>query len=172
MPPDDRFTARIHQALTAYHAEERNIPAIRAASPAELQRMIHVTDGSPLAIKLVIGQLAFLPLAQVLDDLAAVRPGTHDFYRFLFRYSWERLSEPAQHLLLHMPLLDARGTTWDDLAAVSGVALNGYFRGALEELVNVSLLNAGYAQGGLLYSIHRLTEYFILSDLVGSRPAA
>lgn len=164
LSPDDAL------AFIRYHAEERNIPAIPAASPAELQRMIHVTDGSPLAIKLVIGQLAFLPLAQVLDDLAAVRPGTHDFFGFLFRYSWERLSEPAQHLLLHMPLLDARGTTWDDLAAVSGVALNGHFRGALEELVSVSLLNAGYAQGRLLYSIHRLTEYFILSDLVGPSP--
>ena len=102
----------------------------------------------------------------MLADLAAAQPDTHDFYRFIFRYSWERLSDPAQHLLIHMPLLDTRGTTWEDLAAVSGVALNGRFRGALEELVNSSLLNAGYVQGRLLYSIHRLTEYFILSDLV------
>jgi hypothetical protein len=166
LSPDDAL------AFIRYHAEERNIPAISLASPAELQRMIHVTDGSPLAIKLVIGQLAFLPLEQVLTDLAAVRPGTHDFYRFLFRYSWERLSGPAQHLLVHMPLLDARGATWDDLAVVSGVALNGDFRDALGELVNMSLLNAGYAQDRLLYSIHRLTEYFILSDLVGLRVPA
>jgi hypothetical protein len=32
--------------------------------------------------------------------------------------------------------------------------------------VTCSLLNAGYLGGRLLYSIHRLTEYFILSDLV------
>lgn len=165
LSPDDAL-AFIH-----YHARERNIPAVLAAPPADLQRIVHVTDGSPLAIKLVVSQLASLPLAQVLADLASARPDTHDFYRFIFRYSWERLSEPAQHLLVHMPLLDTRGTTWDDLAAVSGVALNGRFRGALGELVDMSLLNAGYVQGRLLYSVHRLTEYFILSDLVGPRPA-
>lgn len=158
------------RALARYHAEERNVPAALAASEDELARLVHVTDGNPLAIKLVIGQLLALPLNQVLTDLAAARPDTHDFYRFLFRYAWERLSQPARHLLLHMPLLDVRGTTWEDLAAVSGVALNGHFRRALEELFNTSLLNAGYVQGRLLYSIHRLTEYFILSDLVGPRP--
>ena len=34
------------------------------------------------------------------------------------------------------------------------------------ELVGASLMYAGYSQGQLLYSIHRLTEYFILSDLI------
>lgn len=165
LPPADAL------AFLRYHGQERRVPAVSEAPEADLLRIVAVTDGSPLAIKLVVGQLASLPLAQVLADLAAARPDTHDFYHFIFRYSWERLSEPAQHLLLHMPLLDTRGTTWEDLAAVSGVALNGRFRSALEELVNVSLLNTGYAQGRLLYSIHRLTEYFILSDLVGARPA-
>lgn len=156
-------------AFIQYHAAERNLAAVVAASPADLQRIVQVTDGSPLAIKLVVGQLAALPLAQVLADLIAARPATHDFYRFIFRYSWERLSAPAQHLLLHMPLLDTRGAAWEDLAAVSGVALNGRFRDALEESVTVSLLNAGYVRGRLVYSIHRLTEFFILSDLVGPR---
>lgn len=154
-------------AFLRHHSQERNTLALLDASEADLLRIVTVTDGNPLAIKLIVGQLHSLPLAQVLDDLAVVRPDTHDFYHFLFRYSWQRLSEPAQHLLLHMPLLDARGATWEDLAAVSGVALNGYFRNALEELVAASLLNAGCFQGRLLYSIHRLTEYFILSDLIG-----
>ena len=69
-----------------------------------------------------------------------------------------------------MPLLDPAGATWEDLAAVSGATLNGYYRSALEELVAASLLDAGCAQGRLLYSIHRLTEYFILSDLIGVEP--
>lgn len=161
LPPADAL------AFLRYHSQERNVPALLEAPESDLMRVVQVTDGNPLAIKLVVGQLQAVPLGRVLDDLAAARPDTHDFYQFLFRYSWQRLSNPAQHLLLHMPLLDARGATWEDLAAVSGVALNGYFRNALEELVGASLLNAGWAQGRLLYSIHRLTEYFILSDLVG-----
>jgi hypothetical protein len=150
-----------------YHAAERNVPALLAASDADLRHIARVTDGNPLALKLVAGQLLALPLARVLDDLADARPDTHDFYNFLFRYSWQRLSDPARHLLVHMPLLDPRGATWEDLAAVSGVALNGYFRSALEELVAASLLNAGWVQGQMLYTIHRLAEYFLLSDLVG-----
>lgn len=153
-------------ALLRFHSQERNVPALLAASEADLLRVVKVTDGSPLAIKLVAGQAHCLPLARILDDLSAVRPDTGDFYRFLFRYSWDRLSAPARHLLLHMPLLDTRGASWEDLAAVSDVALNGHFRRALEELVEVSLLNVGWVRGRVLYSIHRLTEYFILSDLV------
>ncbi len=153
-------------AFLRHHSHERNIPALLGATEDDLLRIVHVTDGNPLAIKLVAGQAQTLPLTRILDDLASVRPDAHDFYRFLFRYSWERLSAPAQHLLLHMPLLDARGASWDDLAAVSGVALDGHFRDALQELVDFSLVNVGWMQGHLLYSIHRLTENFILSDLV------
>lgn len=160
LPPADAL------ALLRFHSQERNVPALLDASEADLLRVVKVTDGSPLAIKLVAGQAHCLPLARILDDLAAVRPDTHDLYRFLFRYSWERLSAPARHLLLHMPLLDTRGVSWEDLAVVSDVALNGHFRRALEELVEVSLLNVGWVRGRVLYSIHRLTEYFILSDLM------
>ena len=154
-------------AFIHYHARERNAAAVLSASQAELLRIATVTDGNPLAIKLVLGQALVLPLAQVLADLSAARAGARDFYRFIFRYSWDRLSERAQRLLLHMPLLDARGATWEDLLAISRSAADNTTRAAVAELVNASLLNAGYAQGRLLYSIHRLTEYFILSDLVG-----
>jgi hypothetical protein len=164
LPPADAL------AFLRYHGEERNAAALLHAPQSDLQRIVAVTGGHPLAIKLVVGQAQALPLRQVLDDLAATQPEVHDFYHFLFRYSWQRLSEPARQLLLHMPLLDPAGATWEDLAAVSGATLNGYYRSALEELVAASLLDAGCAQGRLLYSIHRLTEYFILSDLIGVAP--
>lgn len=164
LPPGDAL------AYVRYHSQERNVPALLNAAEPELQRLVAVTGGNPLAIKLVVGQAQVLPLGRILDDLAAVQPGTHDFFSFIFRYSWERLSDPARHLLLHMPLLDPRNATWEDLAHISGVALNGYFRNALEELVAASLLNAGWSQGRLIYSIHRLTEYFLLSDLIGLAP--
>lgn len=164
LPPADAL------AFLRYHSQERNVLALLSAPEADLLRIVRVTDGNPLAIKLVAGQAQALPLARILDDLSAARPDTHDFFRFIFRYSWDRLSAPARHLLLHMPLLDARGVSWEDLAAVSDVALNGHFRHALEELVAASLFNIGWVRGRPLYSIHRLTEYFILSDLVQAEP--
>ncbi|MBN1483657.1 MAG: hypothetical protein JXA37_02955 [Chloroflexia bacterium] len=153
-------------AFIRCHAAERNVPVVLAASEANLERIAQVTGGNPLAIKLVLGQMLSLPLDKVLADLAAARGTGTDFYRFIFYYSWQRLSQPARELLLHMPLLDPRGATWQDLSAVSGVSLNGNFDPALLELVNASLFNVGCAQGEMWYSIHRLTEYFILSDLV------
>ncbi len=161
LPPADAL------AFLRYHGEERNTPTLLKAPESDLHRIVAVTGGHPLAIKLVVGQAQALPLTQVLDDLAAAEPEIHDFYHFLFRYAWQRLSDPARQLLLHMPLLDPAGAAWEDLAAVSGVSLNGYYRSALEELVAASLLDAGCAQGRLRYTIHRLTEYFLLSDLVG-----
>ncbi|MCX6028998.1 MAG: NB-ARC domain-containing protein [Chloroflexi bacterium] len=153
-------------AFIHYHAGERNVPAVLNAPLDALERIVAVTDGNPLALKLVIGQMHARPLAVVLDDLATTRAGAREFYRYIFRYSWDQLSPAARHLLLHMPLLDARGAAGEELAAVSGAVAAAEFWAAVEELVNCSLLNAGYAGGRLLYSIHRLTEYFILSDLV------
>ncbi len=153
-------------ALIHYHAWERNVPAVVNAPVETLERIFAVTDGNPLAIKLVVGQLHSRPLATVLDDLAHARPAAHEFYRFIFRYSWEHLSPAARHLLLHMPLLDARGAAGEELAAVSGVPTDAGFWAAVDELVNCSLLNAGNVGGRMRYSIHRLTENFILSDLV------
>lgn len=153
-------------SLIHYQARERNVPAVLNASPAELERIVEVTGGSPLAIKLVLGQMHARPLVTVMDELASVVGDARDLYRFIFAYSWERLSPGAQRLLLHMPLLDARGTGWQELAAISGTPPDEHFWRAIEELVASSLLNAGYARGQLLYSIHRLTEHFILSDLV------
>lgn len=154
-------------AFIYYHACERHVAAVIAATQEDLLRIAHVTDGNPLAIKLVVGQMLALPLDQVVSELNAARAEAKEFYRYIFRYSWERLSPAARHVLLHMPLLDARGTTLADLLAVSQLPDDETVRAAVQELVNASLLDAGIELGRLLYSIHRLTERFILSDLVG-----
>lgn len=154
-------------AFIHYHAVERNVAAVLAAPLADLARIVNVTGGCPLAIKLVVGQMHARPLDVVLNDLAGARAGARDLYQFIFRYSWAQLSAEAKHLLLHMPLLDARGAGWEELAAISGLAEGEAFWRAVDELVARSLLNAGCAAGGqMLYAIHRLTEHFILSDLV------
>jgi hypothetical protein len=154
-------------AFIHHHAAERNTAALLDATLDDLTRIAEVTFGNPLAIKLVIGQLRARPLAVVLDDLAHARAGARDFFLYIFRYSWAQLSPAARHLLLHMPLLDARGARAAELATVAGVAPDDAFWQAIEELVDSSLLNAGRTVGRTIYSIHRLTEYFLLSDLVG-----
>jgi hypothetical protein len=155
-------------AFIHHHAAERNVPALLDASLDDLARIADVTFGSPLAIKLVVGQMHVRPLAVVLEDLAHARAGARDFFLYIFRSSWAQLSPLARQLLIHVPLLDARGAGAAELATVAGLAPDDAFWQAIEELVNCSLLNAGHAAGRTIYSIHRLTEYFLLSDLVGA----
>jgi hypothetical protein len=63
-----------------------------------------------------------------------------------------------------MPLLPTGGGTWDDL-----LALTDYDEPALTssvtELVNKSLLNVG-GFPDKVYSIHRLTQHFVMSELI------
>jgi hypothetical protein len=152
-------------AFIHYHAAERNAAALLDAPLDDLARIADVTFGNPLAIKLVVGQLRARPLAAVLDDLTHARAGARDFFLYIFRYSWAQLSPAGRQLLLHMPLLDARGARAEELATVAGVTTDDGFWQAIEELVDCSLLHAGRAAGQTIYSIHRLTEYFLLSDL-------
>ncbi len=150
-----------------YEGQDRNIKALCHATDEDLLRIARITDGNPLAIKWVVGQLFSLPLDRVLTDLVQVAQSNHDLYRFLFNHAWRGLSAAARRLLVHMPLLDARGASWRDIAAVSGVTADSKFCRAIQELVNASLLNVGHSQKETIYSIHRLTEYFVLSELVG-----
>ena len=160
------LTSEPAQAFVRHHAKIRHVAALADAPQEDVVKIAALCDGNPLAITLVVGQLHTLPLRQVLADLQRARGRSAELLRFLFHYSWEQLSPTARHLLMHMPLLDIRGVAWPELAAVSDVAPDGEFCRALEELVGASLMYAGYSQGQVLYSIHRLIEYFILSDLI------
>ncbi|HRJ44740.1 MAG TPA: NB-ARC domain-containing protein, partial [Caldilineaceae bacterium] len=164
--PVPALDAQAAQTFVCRHAQERHVPALLTAHPAAIARIAALCDGNPLAMALVVGQVRYLPLEQILGDLQRAKGRSADLLGFLFHYSWLQLSPTAQRLLLHMPLLDIRGVAWQELAAISDVPADSQFCQALEELIAASLLYAGFAQGQILYSIHRLTEYFILSDLI------
>ena len=149
-------------AFIRYHGGERGIQAVAEADDAALLQIQRVTGGNPLAIKLVAGQLEHWPLRQVLADLEGAGTGgsADQFYQYIFDYSWQHLSPPAQQLLLNMPHLATTGGEWADLRAVGGLD-DETLRQAVGELTACSLLNAG---GGAdkVYTIHRLTHHFLL----------
>jgi hypothetical protein len=149
-----------------YHAWERHATAVLEAPDADLQRISDIADGNPLAIKLIIGQSFYRPLREVLTDLQRARGHTYDFYHFIYKYSWDNLSQQARHLLIHFPLMSPHGASWPHLAAVCGAPPDDPgARRAMDELVTVSLVHMS-ASSEAVYSIHRLTEYFLLSDII------
>jgi len=54
-------------------AQEKNIQNVSSAKVSELKQIAETTGGSPLALKLVVGQLGHLPLGTVLEQLSKVK---------------------------------------------------------------------------------------------------
>ena len=67
-------------ALIHHEGRLRGLPEVTEAPDDALRAIYAVTGGSPLAIKLVVGQLVSLPLNRVLAALADAQPSTDAFY--------------------------------------------------------------------------------------------
>jgi LuxR family glucitol operon transcriptional activator len=159
-------------------ANDRRIAVIERAEPTELAQIAHVTGASPLAMKLVVGQLAFLPLDVTLTHLQSVKPlipqRDNDEYLGLYQYiyfpSWGLLSDPSKDLLVAMahfaPGVGGRFAAVQAISGLTEAALPGYIR----ELWQLSLLEVGEASQGSLgekrYHLHALTKHFVLSDVI------
>ncbi len=155
-------------ALLRHEAGQRGLEEMKRAEDEALEAIYQVVGGNPLALKLVVGQATHLPLKRVLDALrqSPTSQGSveSEFYGYLYQQSWAMLSSVAQELLLTMPVLPITGGTWDDLQALSGLDPSTLNQ-AIAELVRLSLLNAaGWPEK--VYSIHRLTHTFLMSEVM------
>jgi hypothetical protein len=149
-------------ALIRHEAQLRGLPEVAGAGDDVLRRILAVTGGNPLAIKLVMGQLASLPLNRILTALKTAQPDSDAFYQYLFRVSWDLISPPAQHLLQSMARLPGAEGDWEDLSAISGLSGND-LTPAIETLTSHSLVQvSGFEHK--TYCLHPLTYHFALSQ--------
>ena len=144
--------------------------SLRETAGKEAKGIINeVTGGNPLATKLVAGQLSTFPLERVLADLRQARgEKTDNLYRFIYRQAWEQLNEDARNVLTLMPLIAEEGGGLPQIEAVSQLPV-ARVTDALQQLVRFSLVNVRIASGpraGNRYNIHRLTESFLLEEVV------
>ena len=151
-------------ALLNYEAEARDLPTLAGASPAQLARIHQVVGGNPLALKLVVGQLSVLPLAQVLDHLRqAGSKSVEDLYTYIYWQAWELLSPAGKQTLIAMPL--AQAGSFEEVMEES--ELDALQAGqALRELTSLSLVEVGGDLERPDYRIHRLTETFLLNEVI------
>jgi hypothetical protein len=145
-------------------AEVRGIAELTEASRFQLDSIYKVVGGNPLALKLVVGQISYFSLSQVLENLTQARgKKAEDLYRFIYWQVWQALDPASRETLLAMPL--AKGGTFDQLTALNDFGLKILVQ-TLELLISLSLVEV---RGGLeqrRYYIHRLTETFLLTDIV------
>lgn len=151
-------------ALLCYEAEIRGVTALAHASKMQLADIYDVVGGNPLALKLVVGQLHILPLSQVLESLKQAQSKTvDDLYTYIYWQAWHTLDEISQEVLLVMPL--AQGGTFDQLIRVSEIEISKLNQ-ALEHLVKLSLVEVSGDLEQRRYRIHRLTETFLMNEVV------
>ncbi|MEZ4678155.1 MAG: hypothetical protein R2932_28460 [Caldilineaceae bacterium] len=147
--------------LIRQEAEISGLPVLATASDALLRPVYETVGGSPLALRLVVGQVHLYPLDAILADLRAVKSHSADtLYTYIYRKAWEVLNETSRRALLAMPLADPIGEEITFIAEVGDLEIEE-LRQALNQLVTLSLVNA---VGGLCerrYSIHGLTRTFL-----------
>ncbi|MCB9077903.1 MAG: hypothetical protein H6631_09945 [Anaerolineaceae bacterium] len=154
----DALTFIRHEATT------RGLPLLAQASETDLRRIYEVVGGNPLAIKLVVGQLSVLPLPIVLANLKQARgKNAEAFYSFIYWQVWQLLTPISRQALLVMPL--AHNPTLEQLLALSRLDL-AEISEALDQLVGLSLIQAGGNLETRRYTIHRLTETFLLTEAI------
>lgn len=152
--------------MVRFEAQMRNLTAINQASDADLRPIVDTVGGNPLALKLVAGQLYFLSLPEVVTNLRRARgKKATDLYRYVYWQAWSQLSSEGQEVLLCMPMFAQGGADLATIEQVSDIK-GGRLRDALEQLANLSLINVSGDLWTRRYGIHRLTETFLLHEVV------
>lgn len=151
-------------AFIRHRAKLRGALALARASKARLKKIYRVVGGNPLALELVIGQICVSPLSQVLRNLKQAQDKTiDDLYSYIYWQIWQILDEADRRALLSMPL--AQGGSLDQLLALSELEIE-ILNQALERLAVLSLVEVTGDLEQREYQIHRLTETFLLKEVV------
>lgn len=162
----DELSARDSLALLRHEADERRMADVTAASDETLLQIYRVTGGNPLALKLLVGQMYTLSLSQVVDDLRQARGrSVEELYRYIYWRAWHLLTDDARQVLAIMPLVAESGGGLAQIEAL-GELDDQQLTAALKQLVLLSLVNVRGALEDRRYSIHRLTETFLLQEVI------
>jgi hypothetical protein len=125
-----------------------------------LEEIFALVGGHPLALKLVIGQGASLPLDRVLENLrSAQNAPSENLLQRVYRHSWKLLSPSAKQVLVRMTLFPTQGAPYAEVQKVAGLPQQE-LEAALDLLTSLSLMSFDRVHAGN-YSIHRLTNVFM-----------
>ena len=147
-----------------YEAMGRNIARLANATDEQLAGIYRTVGGNPLALKLVIGQVAFLPLQQVLTNLKlATGKKIDQLYTYIYWQAWEMLDDLGRQLFLAMPAVN--DGTFAEVAMASGLDPHET-QEPLLRLIDLSLLQLGGDLDEPRYRLHRLTETFLMHEVL------
>lgn len=151
--------------LLALEAHTRGAESLLTADERLLQRIYTVTGGMPLALKLIVSQyLLGIALDTELDKLAQVTD-REALYRFIYFSLWQKLSEPAQQVLVAAATF-AASSSHDMLMRVARLDEHRFDQ-AIPELVRMSLVEVLHRPETRQqrYDIHPMTRWFVNAPL-------
>ena len=154
------------EALVRYQAQAMGLTELAEAETAVIQSIYDLTGGNPLALKLVVSLADVLPLPQILADLTQNHVGAiEELYRHIYWQAWHTLTPQAQNLLQAMPLVAASGALPAQMKMMAGLEDDAFWT-AVHELSTRSLLEIQGTIHERRYSIHRLTETFLRTEII------
>jgi hypothetical protein len=148
-----------------------NLAALAACTDAELQAIVEVVGGNPLALRLVVGQAHIHALPAILAQLRTAKltsgQGTpaENLYTYIYRHAWQSLTEIERTVLLIMPLVNPDGEELPFIAAVGNKPVETV-SDTLNRLVTLSLIDVKAAGNHPRYRIHGLTRTFLEDDIL------
>lgn len=149
----------------------KGIPSLSQASEETLEEIYEITEGAPLAMKLVVGQVYNLDLSKVLEHLqqAKYQGIDYDFYRFIYQYSWSLLESEgqlnAQKTLVDMSRFPPKSGGQEMIVRNTSELSEEEFDSAIMQLTNLSLVEVSTSLENKRYALHALTQYFVKSDI-------
>ncbi len=156
-------------------ATEKGISHVAEAMPQQLFPVITATGGSPLALKLIVSQLAHFDLPIVLQHLTEVNIQNStqneyiNFYKHVYGRSWSLLSETNQQLLITLAhFAPGVGGNFKAIKQVSQLPHANLVE-SIDKLWQFSFLEIGAIaslQENIRYYLHPLTQHFVLSDVI------
>jgi hypothetical protein len=163
----DELSPEDAAALLKHQAELIGLDELSVAKNEEIESIYTVTGGNPLALKLVVSLATVLALPQVLIDIARSRPGpVEELYRHIYWESWRTLGADSQTLLQAMPLVAESGALPEQMRAISKLPEERFWP-AVSELISRSLVEIKGTIHERRYGIHRLTETFLRTEIIG-----
>ncbi len=155
-------------ALLQAEIQQRGLPDLPDHVLADLYE--HV-GGNPLALKLLVGHLAFLPLERVLNRLHSVpTPTGEDLFAYIYEPLVTHLPEHARQVLEAMPFFSPQGATYEELQRFTDLP-NARLDDALYRLMYHALLDLD-PRPPARYFIHRLTYVYLTQNHPNPRPNA
>ena len=151
--------------LIRHVAEYAGFSELAVAEANILQKIYRAVGGNPLVLKLVVGQLRFYSLHQVLDRFSDnLRGKENGIFDYIYRENWEAISDEEKETLLALTQAGESGFTFEQLESRVSLSQTKLIE-CLENLILISLVDRTGTIMERCYRLHRLTELSILKML-------